>query len=86
MRLTRKQLIMLLVLALLLLVGTDIFGSWLAPFLGDADHHLQHYLLRPLLRIGRLPVTALLVTKLAMLMVALMLSANFMTQFLQKHS
>lgn len=84
MKLSRTQLGVLLGLSLLVLMVIGIFGSSYAPLLGDAGLQLQHHLIRPLFKLGGLPVTPLFLVKVAIFLVLLLLASHFSMLVLQK--
>jgi small-conductance mechanosensitive channel len=84
MKLSRFRMITFLALSLFVLVAVVAFGSWYAPFLGDAGIRLQHYLFQPLFQLGGLPITFFFLLKTAIFLVALTLASHFTMLVLQK--
>lgn len=84
MKLSRLRLITFLSFSLLALIAVVVFGSWYAPFLGDAGLRLQHYLFQPLFSLGGLPITFFFLIKAAIFLVALVLVSHFTMRLLQK--
>jgi small-conductance mechanosensitive channel len=84
MKMSRKWLISLLTLALLILVGVGIMGTWYAPALGDAGLRLHSYLEQPLFTMGGLPVTLFFLLKGAIFVVLLFFFSHFTMLVLQK--
>jgi len=84
MKLSRFRMITFLALSLLVLVAVVAFGSWYAPFLGDAGIRLQHYLFQPLFKLGGQPITFFFILKTAIFLVVLTLASHFTMLVLQK--
>ncbi|MHB1021492.1 MAG: mechanosensitive ion channel family protein [Acidobacteriaceae bacterium] len=76
--------IALLFFSLLFLIVLSVFGSWLAPLLGDLGIHLRHALHAPLFKLGSKPVTTFFLMKVAIFLMGLSLVAHSLMQFLQK--
>ena len=84
MKLSRRGVMFLLALSLLLLISIGIFGNWYAPAFGDAGMRLQRYLMQPLFSMGGLPITVFFLLKVVIFMVALVIFSHFTMLVLQK--
>jgi len=84
MRLSNRRIMWLLSAALLVLVGLGLFGSSLAPLLGDLGKTLQHRLYASLFHLGHKPITTIFIIQVATFVVALSLVARFSMHLLER--
>lgn len=69
---------------LLFLIGIVLFGSLLAPLLGDLGIELRHILYTPLFTLGHTSITLLFLSQIAIFIVALGLASRFTLQILER--
>ena len=81
---SRRGVMLLLAMSLLLLISVGVFGNWYAPAFGDAGMRVQHFLVQPLFSMGGLPVTIFFILKALIFIVALVIFSHFTMLVLQK--
>ena len=84
MKASRRGVMLLLAMSLLLLISAGVFGNWYAPAFGDAGLRVQHFLMQPLFTMGGLPITIFFILKALIFIVALVIFCHFTMLVLQK--
>lgn len=84
MKLSRKQRIAFLLIALLVLLALGFLGSQDAPLLGDAAVHVQHFIDAPLFKLGEEPISLLFLLKSAIFLIILIIVSHTFMLVMQK--
>lgn len=84
MQISNRRFIGSLSAILLVLVGVDMFGSFLAPLIGDVGGKLQRTLYKPLFMMGHKPFTLLFASQIVIFIVALGLISRFAMNLLER--
>jgi small-conductance mechanosensitive channel len=83
-KLSRKQRIAFLLIALLVLLALGFLGSQDAPLLGDAAVHVQHFIDAPLFKLGEEPISLLFLLKSAIFLIILIIVSHTFMLVMQK--